>query len=39
LLIVAAVQVDLSIGSALDIFGGDIRYEDVVAWDKKRAEN
>lgn len=31
-------KVDLSIGSALDIFGGDIRYEDVVAWDKKRAE-
>ncbi|TYZ68569.1 hypothetical protein PybrP1_006096 [[Pythium] brassicae (nom. inval.)] len=25
-------KVDLSIGSALDIFGGDIRYEDVVAW-------
>ncbi|ETI42623.1 phosphoribosylformimino-5-aminoimidazole carboxamide ribotide isomerase, variant [Phytophthora nicotianae CJ01A1] len=32
-------KVDLSIGSALDIFGGDIRYEDVVAWDKKRGEN
>ncbi|CAI5714936.1 unnamed protein product [Peronospora destructor] len=30
-------KVDLSIGSALDIFGGDIRYEDVVAWDRKRA--
>ncbi|RMX67150.1 hypothetical protein DD238_001966 [Peronospora effusa] len=32
-------KVDLSIGSALDIFGGDIRYEDVVAWDRKRASN
>ncbi|KAK1943435.1 1-(5-phosphoribosyl)-5-[(5-phosphoribosylamino)methylideneamino] imidazole-4-carboxamide isomerase [Phytophthora citrophthora] len=32
-------KVDLSIGSALDIFGGDIRYEDVVSWDKKRADN
>ncbi|KAJ8548760.1 hypothetical protein ON010_g10911 [Phytophthora cinnamomi] len=31
-------KVDLSIGSALDIFGGDILYADVVAWDKKRAE-
>ncbi|CAI5736686.1 unnamed protein product [Hyaloperonospora brassicae] len=30
-------KVDLSIGSALDIFGGDIHYADVVAWDKKRA--
>ncbi|CAH0474630.1 unnamed protein product [Peronospora belbahrii] len=32
-------KVDLSIGSALDIFGGDICYEDVVAWDRKRASN
>uniref|UniRef100_H3GGT2 1-(5-phosphoribosyl)-5-[(5-phosphoribosylamino)methylideneamino]imidazole-4-carboxamideisomerase n=1 Tax=Phytophthora ramorum TaxID=164328 RepID=H3GGT2_PHYRM len=31
-------KVDLSIGSALDIFGGDIRYDDVVVWDSKRAE-
>ncbi|GLE02209.1 hypothetical protein PINS_up011047 [Pythium insidiosum] len=29
-------KVDLSIGSALDIFGGDIRYQDVVAWHKAR---
>jgi phosphoribosylformimino-5-aminoimidazole carboxamide ribotide isomerase len=29
-------RVDLSIGSALDIFGGDLPYEDVVAW--QRAE-
>ncbi|RLN90389.1 hypothetical protein BBJ28_00015381, partial [Nothophytophthora sp. Chile5] len=35
----AATKVDLSIGSALDVFGGDIRYEDVVAWDKKRVES
>ncbi|KAF4319663.1 hypothetical protein BBO99_00004683 [Phytophthora kernoviae] len=32
-------KVDLSIGSALDIFGGDIRYEDVVSWDMKRVGN
>ncbi|KAL3763345.1 hypothetical protein ACHAW5_011012 [Stephanodiscus triporus] len=25
-------RVDLTIGSALDCFGGDIRYDDVVAW-------
>lgn len=25
-------RVDLTIGSALDIFGGDVRYRDVVAW-------
>jgi phosphoribosylformimino-5-aminoimidazole carboxamide ribotide isomerase len=29
-------KVDLSIGSALDIFGGDIKYKDVVAWQKDR---
>ena len=28
-------KVDLTIGSALDCFGGDIGYEDVVAWHKK----
>lgn len=28
-------RVDLTIGSALDIFGGDIRYEDVVAWQRR----
>mmetsp|Transcript_934 Transcript_934/g.2569 ORF Transcript_934/g.2569 Transcript_934/m.2569 type:complete len:270 (-) Transcript_934:72-881(-) len=27
-------RVDLTIGSALDIFGGDLAYEDVVRWDK-----
>ncbi|CEG40218.1 phosphoribosylformimino-5-aminoimidazole carboxamide ribotide isomerase [Plasmopara halstedii] len=32
-------KVDLSIGSALDIFGGNISYDDVVAWDKKRAKD
>lgn len=28
-------NVDLTIGSALDCFGGDIKYEDVVAWHKR----
>jgi len=28
-------RVDLTIGSALDCFGGDIKYDDVVAWHKK----
>ncbi|DAZ97141.1 TPA: LOW QUALITY PROTEIN: hypothetical protein N0F65_004755, partial [Lagenidium giganteum] len=28
-------KVDLSIGSALDIFGGAIKYRDVVAWQKQ----
>ena len=25
-------RVDVSVGSALDIFGGTLRYKDVVAW-------
>lgn len=25
-------QVDVTVGSALDIFGGDLSYEKVVAW-------
>ena len=25
-------RVDATIGSALDIFGGDLRYQDVLAW-------
>jgi len=32
----ASGRVDLTIGSALDIFGGNVRYDDVVAW--QRAE-
>lgn len=28
-------RVDLTIGSALDIFGGDVPYEDVVAWQRR----
>ncbi|KAL7548305.1 hypothetical protein ACHAWF_011594 [Thalassiosira exigua] len=28
-------RVDLTIGSALDCFGGDIKYDDVVAWHRK----
>ncbi|MFN8486539.1 MAG: phosphoribosylformimino-5-aminoimidazole carboxamide ribotide isomerase [Caldilineaceae bacterium] len=30
-------RVDLSIGSALDIFGGAVPYRDVVAWQKRQA--
>jgi len=29
-------KVDLTIGSALDIFGGDLLYTDVVAWDEEQ---
>ena len=29
-------KVDLTIGSALDCFGGELKYDDVVAWHKKR---
>jgi phosphoribosylformimino-5-aminoimidazole carboxamide ribotide isomerase len=25
-------RVDATIGSALDLFGGDLRYQDVLAW-------
>lgn len=31
-------RVDLTIGSALDIFGGDIKYQDVVAWQRKEEQ-
>ncbi len=31
-------RVDVTIGSALDIFGGTLPYADVVAWDKRRRE-
>lgn len=31
----ACAQVDLTIGSALDIFGGELSYRDVVEWDKR----
>jgi phosphoribosylformimino-5-aminoimidazole carboxamide ribotide isomerase len=30
-------RVDLSIGSAMDIFGGDVAYRDVVAWQRANA--
>jgi len=30
-------RVDLTIGSALDIFGGKLEYADVVAWDARQA--
>ena len=29
-------KVDLTIGSALDIFGGDVKYNDVVAWQQRQ---
>jgi phosphoribosylformimino-5-aminoimidazole carboxamide ribotide isomerase len=29
-------RVDLTIGSALDIFGGDVRYRDVVDWQRRQ---
>ncbi len=29
-------RVDLTIGSALDIFGGDVKYSDVVAWQQRQ---
>ncbi len=32
-------RVDLTIGSALDIFGGDVAYRDVVAWQKNNCES
>jgi phosphoribosylformimino-5-aminoimidazole carboxamide ribotide isomerase len=31
-------RVDLTIGSALDIFGGDIKYRDVVAWQRQEEQ-
>lgn len=31
-------KVDLTIGSALDCFGGDIKYDDVVEWHKKQQQ-
>ena len=31
-----AGRVDLTIGSALDIFGGDTLYRDVVAWQRRQ---
>ena len=30
-------RVDLTIGSALDIFGGDVAYRDVVAWQRENS--
>lgn len=32
-------RVDLTIGSALDIFGGDVAYRDVVAWQKRQMKS
>lgn len=31
-------RVDLTIGSALDIFGGKLAYDDVVRWQRKEEE-
>jgi phosphoribosylformimino-5-aminoimidazole carboxamide ribotide isomerase len=30
-------RVDVTVGSALDIFGGDLLYKDVVFWHKKQS--
>jgi len=32
-------KIDATIGSALDIFGGDLKYKDVVAWHKKHSNS
>ena len=29
-------RVDLTIGSALDIFGGEVAYDDVVSWQRQQ---
>ncbi|MBK35504.1 MAG: phosphoribosylformimino-5-aminoimidazole carboxamide ribotide isomerase [Gemmatimonadetes bacterium] len=34
---IGAGRVDLTIGSALDIFGGDVAYADVLAWHRREA--
>eukprot|EP00924_Labyrinthula_sp_SR-Ha-C_P001118 augustus_masked-scaffold_7-processed-gene-14.40-mRNA-1 protein AED:0.02 eAED:0.02 QI:0/-1/0/1/-1/1/1/0/257 len=31
-------RVNVSVGSALDIFGGDLKYEEAVSWSKKQLE-
>jgi phosphoribosylformimino-5-aminoimidazole carboxamide ribotide isomerase len=31
-------KVDLTIGSAMDIFGGKLPYKDVVSWQRKEEE-
>ncbi len=31
-------RVDITVGSALDIFGGKLKYDDVVAWHKRQQQ-
>ena len=31
-------RVDLTIGSALDMFGGDLKWDDIIAWQKAQDE-
>ena len=32
-------RVDITVGSALDIFGGKLAYDDVVSWHKRQQRN
>ena len=34
--IAGAGRVDITVGSALDVFGGKLAYDDVVAWHKQQ---
>mmetsp|Transcript_13109 Transcript_13109/g.23092 ORF Transcript_13109/g.23092 Transcript_13109/m.23092 type:complete len:294 (+) Transcript_13109:1-882(+) len=36
--VAGAGRVDITVGSALDVFGGQLKYDDVVAWHKAQAQ-